>query len=113
MTSGELLADFSPNAKAVQAAILSTGIPLPHERGILIRIGSEFKMVYQYLDDLKDGLRMHPGEGVSSYISKPEALIEVLEIHDCGSLGGFDPDCGGCSTLKNALRLSSASTILR
>jgi hypothetical protein len=75
MTSGELLVDFSPNAKAVQTAILSTGIPLPHERRILILIESEFKMVYQYLDDLKDGLRMHPGKGVGTYIAKAEGLM--------------------------------------
>jgi hypothetical protein len=40
---------------------------------------------------------MHPGEGVSSYIAKAEGLIELLEIHDCGSVGGFDPDSGGDS----------------
>jgi hypothetical protein len=51
-------------------------------------------MVNQYLDDLKDGLRMHPGKGVGEYIAKATALIELLEIHDCGSIGGFDPEVG-------------------
>jgi hypothetical protein len=26
--------------------------------------------------------------------SKAEALVELLEIHDCGSIGGFDPEVG-------------------
>jgi hypothetical protein len=54
-------------------------------------------MVYQYLDDLKDGFRMCPGEWVGTYIAKAEALIELLEIHDCGSVGGFDVEAGGDS----------------
>jgi len=64
----------------------------PTREKILERIQSELNMVNQYLDDLKDGLRMHPGEWVGTYIAKAEALIELLEIHDCGSLGGFDTD---------------------
>jgi hypothetical protein len=28
---------------------------------------------------------------------KAEALIELLEIHDCWSVGGFDPEVGGDS----------------
>jgi hypothetical protein len=40
---------------------------------------------------------MSPGEWVGKYIAKAEALIELLEIHDCGSVGGFDPDSGGDS----------------
>jgi hypothetical protein len=54
-------------------------------------------MVNQYLDDLKDGLRMHPGEWVGTYMAKAEGLIELLEIHDCGSVGGYDVDAGGDS----------------
>ena len=54
-------------------------------------------MVHQYLEDLKDGFRMHPGEWVGTYVAKAEALIELLEIHDCGSVGGFDVDAGGDS----------------
>lgn len=27
---------------------------------------------------------------VASYSFKAEALIELLEVHDCGSVGGFD-----------------------
>jgi hypothetical protein len=53
--------------------------------------------VYQYLDDLNDGLRMGPGEWVGTYIAKAEALIELLEIPDCGSVGDFDVDAGGDS----------------
>ena len=32
---------------------------------------------------------MNPGEWVGKYIAKAEALIEPLEIHDCGSVGGI------------------------
>jgi hypothetical protein len=70
---------------------------VPRREKILARIQGELDSVYQYLDDLKDGLRRHPGEGVSYYIAKAEALIELLEIHDCGSVGGFDPESGGDS----------------
>ena len=54
-------------------------------------------MVNEYMEDLRDGLQMHPGEWVSTYIAKAEGLIELLEIHDCGSTGGFDTDAGGDS----------------
>ena len=37
------------------------------------------------------------GRQVYQYIAKAEALIELLAIHDCGSVGGFDPDSGGDS----------------
>ena len=40
---------------------------------------------------------MGPGEWVGTYIAKAEALIELLEIHDCGSVGGFDTEVGGDS----------------
>jgi hypothetical protein len=63
----------------------------------LERIGDALGMVNEYLEDLTDGLRMHPGEWVSTYIAKAEGLIELLEIHDCGSVGGFDSEVGGDS----------------
>jgi hypothetical protein len=66
----------------------------PSREKILARIESELNMVFQYLDDLKDGLRMHPGKGVGTYMAKAEALIELLEVHDCGSVGGFDGKSG-------------------
>jgi hypothetical protein len=62
----------------------------PTREKLLERIENELNMVNQYLDDLKHGLRMPRGEGVSSYIAKAEALIELLEIHDCGPVRGFD-----------------------
>jgi hypothetical protein len=69
----------------------------PTREKILAQIQSELDSVYQYLDDLKDGLRMNPGEWVGKYIAKAEALIELLEIHDCRSVEGFDVDAGGNS----------------
>jgi hypothetical protein len=38
----------------------------PTREKILARIESELNMVFQYLDDLKDGLWMHSGKGVST-----------------------------------------------
>jgi hypothetical protein len=69
----------------------------PTREKILAQIESELNSVYQYMDDLKDGLRRHSGEGVSYYIANVEALIELLEIHHCGSIGGFDVEAGGDS----------------
>ena len=37
---------------------------------------------------------MGPGEWAGTYIAKVEGLIELLEIHDCGSVGGFDTEVG-------------------
>jgi hypothetical protein len=66
------------------------------------------------ISTLLDGLRMGPGEWVGKYIAQAEGLIKLLEIHDCGSVGGFDTDGGdslhGLLTSNNVLRLSSAST---
>jgi hypothetical protein len=42
---------------------------------ILARIEDALASAYQYLDDLKDGLRRHPGEGVNYYIAKAQALM--------------------------------------
>jgi hypothetical protein len=51
------------------------------------------------LDDIKSKIvyGCTIGKGVSTYIAKAEALIQLLEIHDCGSVGGFDPESGGDS----------------
>ena len=61
---------------------------------ILERNEDALNMVNEYMEDLRDGLQMHPGEWVSTYIAKAEGLIELLEIHDCGSTGGFDAVVG-------------------
>jgi hypothetical protein len=67
----------------------------PTREKILERIEDALGMVNQYLDDLREGLRMSPGQWVGKYIAKAEALIELLEVHDCGSIGGFDPETRG------------------
>ena len=69
----------------------------PTREKILERIEDAMGMVNQYVEDLSNGFRMYPGVGVGTYIAKAEALIELLEIHDCGSVGGFDVDAGGDS----------------
>jgi hypothetical protein len=84
----------------------------PTQEKILERIESELNMVNQYLDDLKDGFRMHPGVVVGIYMAKAEGLIELLEIHDCGSVGDLILKSAvmGCSTLNKGSTPSSAST---
>ena len=52
-----------------------------------------------------------------AYIAKAEALIELLEFHDCGSVGD-STEVGGDSLngllyLEDALKPSSASTLRR
>jgi hypothetical protein len=81
----------------------------PSREKILERIEYALKMADQYLQDLQDGFRMGPGEWVGEYIAKAEALIELLEIHDCGSVGASTLTraaipCTGCFTLNNALK---------
>ena len=93
----------------------------PTREKILELIEDAMGMVNQYVEDLRNGFRMHPGVGVGTYIAKAEALIELLEIHDCGSVGGFDPDSGGDSLHGllyleqrfEALKHSSTSTLLK
>jgi hypothetical protein len=81
-------------------------------------------MANQQILDLKEGFRMGPGEWVGTYIAKAEALIELLEIHDCGSVGGFDTEvggdslhaCTGCSTSNkgfDALKVSVTQSPMR
>jgi hypothetical protein len=49
---------------------------------ILTAIASHFQMASQFLAG--------NGSDYYKYICKAEALIEILEIDDCGSVGGFD-----------------------
>ena len=59
----------------------------PTREKILERIEDALGMVHKYLEDLKDDSRMNPGVGVGTYMANAEGLIELLEIHDCGSAG--------------------------
>ena len=64
---------------------------------------------------------MRPGEWVSTYIAQAEGLIELLEIHDCGSVGGFDTEvggdslhaCTGCSTSNKGFDALKRKYLLR
>jgi hypothetical protein len=71
------------------------------------------------LDDLKSKMvyGCTLGKGVSTYIAQAEGLIELLEIHDCGSTGDStlmlaEIPWTGCFISNNALTPSSASTLL-
>jgi hypothetical protein len=50
------------------------------------------KNIAKYLDSAKQWRNGHQFDNAYKYASKAEALIELLEVQDCGSVGGFDPD---------------------
>lgn len=50
---------------------------------ILQSIFEHFQQMTQWLDS---------PDNYAEYSHKAEALIQVLEVADCGSVGGFDPD---------------------
>ena len=53
---------------------------------VLNQIGDYFQNVIQCAPLKTPG----DSENVTKYLHKAEALIEFLEIRDCGSFGGFD-----------------------
>lgn len=60
----------------------------PTRLTILQEIFECFQQVTQWMpgiDTSSDYCR-----GVTTYLNKAEALIEILEVNDCGSVGGFD-----------------------
>lgn len=56
---------------------------------ILQEIFEHFQQVTQWVPG--EFCHADHSSGVLTYLNKAEALIEVLEICDCGSTGGFDP----------------------
>ncbi len=77
---------------------------------IIKRIENHLAMVKQGSVQLRN-LKRYGGVNVSftastfGYLYQAEALIELLEIWDCGSVGGFDGDAGGLYTLEERLAL--------
>lgn len=61
------------------------------------------KRIKSCLDAENQWAKSRSYEIALKYNAKAEALIELLEIHDCGSTGGFDrddPNCRRHSELK-------------
>lgn len=54
---------------------------------ILRAIFEHFQQATQWLNDNPEYVARFP-----HYLSNAEALIELLEVEDCGSCGGFDPN---------------------
>jgi len=51
--------------------------------------------MYQWSDQFAEKrVNVHWSENGFGYMHRAEALIELLESHDCGSRGGFDPETG-------------------
>jgi hypothetical protein len=68
---------------------------------ILDAIKNEIQMMYQWSDQFSKK-RVNPDYISTSVVHahKAEALIELLEIHDCGSVGGFDEGNHGLYSLE-------------
>jgi len=64
----------------------------PYRQTILDMIGDNFQSVIQWSGHADFGR-------CAKYSDKAEGLIELLEIHDCGSTGGFDEDQPTASNL--------------
>lgn len=47
---------------------------------------------YRHLCGMAQWAEMYSFERAHEYQQKAEAIIEVLEVADCGSVGGFDRD---------------------
>ena len=68
---------------------------------ILDAIEEELKMAYQWSKQFAEK-RIKPDYSTNAfgYIHRAEALIELLEVHDCGSVGGFDEGNKGLYSLE-------------
>jgi hypothetical protein len=62
---------------------------------VLNRIGDHFQMIIQWHGIKKPSC----SESTTQYFNKAMALIELLEIEDCGSTGGYDKGQPPASTL--------------
>jgi len=62
----------------------------PTRLEILQEIFECFQQVTQWMPDVSSDADY--SNGVTTYLHKAEALIEILEVCDCGSTGGYDMD---------------------
>lgn len=70
-------------------------IPTIKRQTILKVIDFNLRMVYQWSDQFsKKRINVGYSSCVFEYLHKAEALIELLEVEDCGSTGGFDKSLG-------------------
>lgn len=67
----------------------------PARHVILDKIRNSLALVYAW-GEQPSGHRVNVGytSTMLRYLYHAEALIELLEIHDCGSVGGFDEETG-------------------
>lgn len=89
MTHAELQDDIQKSLAEFQATNKESA---PTRAVILDRIANELAMLNQYRDNLNQSTSVHDAGQIAGYAHRAEALIELLEIHDCGSVGGFDPE---------------------
>lgn len=68
---------------------------------ILRRILDSFGMAAQWKSDLS----VNTAQWAAGYLSQAEGLIELLEVEDCGSVGGFDQGAGGLNNLFDRFEL--------
>lgn len=82
------------------------GVQQVSRKAILDAIDSEMQRVYDWGSQINEK-RIDP-DYISRAIQhayKAEALIELLEVHDCGSTGGFDLGAGGLYSLEERIKL--------
>lgn len=62
----------------------------PTRLDILQEIFECFQQVTQWMPAINTDADF--SDGVTKYLFKAEALVEILEVNDCGSIGGFDTE---------------------
>jgi hypothetical protein len=84
-----------------------SGTTTPDRATILKAIRSELNQMNQWGREQFVQNRVDPGFAGQAfkYMLRAEALIALLEVHDCGSYGGYDPACpetdGGRKSLRS------------
>jgi len=68
---------------------------------ILDAIANNMKLAYQWGHQFTDK-RIRPDYSMNAFqfMCRAESLIELLEVHDCGSVGGFDEGNKGLYSLE-------------
>lgn len=68
---------------------------------ILDAIEEEIKLMYQWSGQFaKKRVKAEFVESSIAHAHRAEALIELLEVHDCGSVGGFDEGHKGLYSIE-------------
>lgn len=79
---------------------------VPNRETILKKIENNLNNAYVWGNQFEEKcINTEYVESAFVCIHKAEALIELLEIHDCGSIGGFDQGRKGLYSLEERYEL--------